>query len=851
LLSILLYYTKLTMTKIFLSLFFMATSYVAFSQGTTSYTCRRDTLVPCEAAFINLQAQLPDLAKVASGANYIVMKTSGLGTRNCYLETSNIEAPGTPTGFFQDDTYSQPIALGFNFPFYGVVHNNLVISTNGYISFDVSKAGAFSHFSVNSNLPSTSYDGDVIMGAYHDIDPSETTSPNMRIDYTVIGVAPTRKFVFSFYKVPLFSCANLIENTQQIILHEGTGLIDVKIYSKQICTGWQGGRAIIGLQNVDKTQGIMAPGRGFSDGQWGNVNMNESWRFIPYNGNATNSAFKSVRLLDFAGNVIANGTATRGATGFLDVNFANVLTPNQISNFIIESRFEKFDDPTIEIIGRDTVIVSKTLPSFNAAATTVAPKCNGANTGEIRFTEPLGASYEYSINNGATYTSNPIFTGLTAGTYNLSTRAIGNSVCARALTVTITQPTVATLDSVKLINPNCSNNNGQITLHVSGATPKYLYAIDTSAFQADSIFNNLRAATYGQFKIKDSNNCVFNFTRTERLTLIDTMRLRLPADTNVCFGKSVVLVPSTNPETTIFNWLPGRPLLNNDTIATPIATVTDTTKFTLTAKWGVCTRADSMFVKILQKPIPNAGLDTIVCFKTPAILRGSAISRSGPVGFTWAPSNMVNPNNIAVTTAYPDTTRFFVLTVSDKFGCNFNEVDSVLVTMRDPVNAFAGNDTIAKLNQPHQLAASGGVLFNWHPSYPLNNPFSATPLATLSSDQFFTVTVTDDIGCVGTDGVFVRAIKGPDYYLPNAFTPNGDGLNDIFRPIPSGIRNTEYFRVFDRYGNLMFETRQNMRGWNGQLNGTPASPGTYTYMIKGFDDAGNVIAKTGTVVLIR
>jgi gliding motility-associated-like protein len=99
--------------------------------------------------------------------------------------------------------------------------------------------------------------------------------------------------------------------------------------------------------------------------------------------------------------------------------------------------------------------------------------------------------------------------------------------------------------------------------------------------------------------------------------------------------------------------------------------------------------------------------------------------------------------------------------------------------------------------------------------------------------------------------IFIKVYEGPLYYLPNAFTPNGDGLNDIFRPTPVGIKSTAYFRVFNRYGLLMFETRQWMAGWDGTIQGKPSASGTYVWMIKGIDKNGAVVEMKGTVILIR
>jgi gliding motility-associated-like protein len=209
----------------------------------------------------------------------------------------------------------------------------------------------------------------------------------------------------------------------------------------------------------------------------------------------------------------------------------------------------------------------------------------------------------------------------------------------------------------------------------------------------------------------------------------------------------------------------------------------------------------------------------------------------------------------------PLTTAIFTLTVKDDYGCDFAEKDTVKVTVQPPLPANAGRDTIALSGQAHQLLATGGpdaVEFIWTPSLPLNNANIYNPLATLTQDQMFVVTIRDIGGCIGKDSIFVRVLEGsginrdqPLYYLPNSFTPNGDGLNDVFRGIPAGMRSTEFFRVYNRFGKLIFETNRYLRGWDGTFQGKPQPTGTYVYIIKGIDKNGNPVLQKETVLLIR
>ena len=104
---------------------------------------------------------------------------------------------------------------------------------------------------------------------------------------------------------------------------------------------------------------------------------------------------------------------------------------------------------------------------------------------------------------------------------------------------------------------------------------------------------------------------------------------------------------------------------------------------------------------------------------------------------------------------------------------------------------------------------------------------------------------------MGTDSVFLQVYNGPTYYVPNSFTPNGDGLNDIFRAIPVGIAYTEWFRVFNRYGELVFQTNRWLKGWDGTYLGKKQPAGTYVWIVKGMDRNGKIVEQKGTVTIIQ
>ncbi|UMY64755.1 T9SS type A sorting domain-containing protein [Flavobacterium sp. HJ-32-4] len=178
----------------------------------------------------------------------------------------------TTVQYNNDDIYSGVISLPFSFQFYGVDYQNIVVSSNGYLSFNTNYANQYSEWNVNQAIPNTLFPfKNAILGVYHDLY-NNTGAGNYLTGVT--GVAPYRKFVIVFKNVPQFSCPNNLSYTE-IVLYETTNLIDIQVHSKPLCAGWNSGKAILGVLDASGAQGTAAPGRNM--GPW--AAENEGWRF--------------------------------------------------------------------------------------------------------------------------------------------------------------------------------------------------------------------------------------------------------------------------------------------------------------------------------------------------------------------------------------------------------------------------------------------------------------------------------------------------------------------------------------------------------------------------------------------
>jgi gliding motility-associated-like protein len=176
-----------------------------------------------------------------------------------------------------DDSYSSIIPIGFNFEFFGNVYSDLLISSNNLVTFDLSQAGLFSQWAIANTIPSPTNPINSIMLPWQDLDPST----NGKIRWALIGQAPNRVFIVSFDSIAMYSCSNLYFSSQ-VHLFENCNIIETHILEKPICTTWNAGKAIHGLQNASGTQAAVVPGRN-NPSQW--YAANDGIRFTPNGSN--------------------------------------------------------------------------------------------------------------------------------------------------------------------------------------------------------------------------------------------------------------------------------------------------------------------------------------------------------------------------------------------------------------------------------------------------------------------------------------------------------------------------------------------------------------------------------------
>ncbi len=254
----------------------------------------------------------------------------------------------------------------------------------------------------------------------------------------------------------------------------------------------------------------------------------------------------------------------------------------------------------------------------------------------------------------------------------------------------------------------------------------------------------------------------------------------------------------------------------------------------------------SITIIIDATPVANAGPDVYVCRGQNVQLDGS-----GGVTYQWTPPVYLDdPTLEDPTVVAPPTNSYYQMIATSALGCS--DTDDVWAYLYpDPV-VDAGEDIIMQLGGFSELNATGGISYVWTPDTWLSDPLTGNPTCFAEDTIMYTVTGTDANGCTATDSMWVFVIEENDIVPPTAFTPNGDGMNDTYRPLFVGVGGeVTDFVIFNRWGAELFLSTDPMIGWDGTYKGIEQEIGTYIVHVNGLNQFGEPISKTSTVVLLR
>ena len=522
-----------------------------------------------------------------------------------------------------------------------------------------------------------------------------------------------------------------------------------------------------------------------------------------------------------SGETTATATALNAGTHTVTVTDANLCTTTTTVNI---------DEPPVLA----TVLTSQPVSCFGGF--------DGQATAVVSGGTP---PYTYNWDNGEL--SNPaVF--LTAGPHTvIITDANG---CQITGNVTIGSPEPLLPDLIESTPATCfGGNDGTATITVMGGTAPYTYT--WSDGQVGSTAVDLPAGVI-QVTIQDANGCSLPSINITINQPAESVSVTMSGTDPSCFDSgdgTITAVATGGTPSYQFDWSDGSvgPTAFNLTAGTYQVTVTDQNGcFTISSY-------------TLGRPDPVAGSfssTATVCYgdANGTITVDTAFGGTGPYIYS------LDGQNYQTSNIFPGLTGgLYEVFIQDINGCEF--MDQVLVDEPFEIQVNLGSDLTVILGDSTQLMpevnTSDTLLYSWSPVTFLNCLDCENPVVTPLETTIYTVMVADTNGCTATDEIEISVDKSRDVFIPNAFSPNGDAVNDIFMIYSNqGVAQVRSFRIFDRWGEQMFEAtnfspNDPLFGWNGTFKGKTLNPAVFVYFAEVEFVDGVVLMYKGDVTLIK
>lgn len=478
--------------------------------------------------------------------------------------------------------------------------------------------------------------------------------------------------------------------------------------------------------------------------------------------------------------------------------------------------------------------------AFTASTTTT---CVGS---PVNFTDnstggPTSWSWTFPGAIPPTSTSqNPTGVTWTApGTYTVTlivSNTNGSDTTTQVITVNA-GPTV----TASTLNPAVCNG-ASATLNASGAVT-YLWQPGNQT--GNPIVVNPSATTTYTVVGTDASGCI----DTGQVTVVVYPLPNVTAtslNAQICVGQSASL---TAGGASVYTWQPGG-LVGANQVVTPAVTTTYTVNGT-DANGCSATATATVIVQICSLPVAVATVsDNTICEGT--CVDFNDVSTGNVTAWNWvfqggspATSTQQNPTNICYSTA---GTYSVVLIVTNIAG---NDTTVLTIDVGAPAAIDAGAFTQIAIGNSTTLTATGGSgSYSWSPGTGLSCTSCASPTASPTVTTTYTVTMTDSYGCQSSDTVTVEVIEAYNLFVPSAFSPNNDGVNDVLFVRGAGIKELQFF-VFSRIGEKVFETTDKNMGWDGTFRDLPMNTGVFTYYVKATFYNNTSEVKKGDITLVR
>ena len=299
----------------------------------------------------------------------------------------------------------------------------------------------------------------------------------------------------------------------------------------------------------------------------------------------------------------------------------------------------------------------------------------------------------------------------------------------------------------------------------------------------------------------------------------------------------------------VYSWSPAAGL-SDPTISNPLATPDKTTQYTLVSRslGGGCRTSDTVLITAssVSNKMTLLGKDAFC-----AGFGDSAVLVTDPSdSIQWFKDNARIPGAVNNRLAVTQSGSYYAILLSAE-GCVVNtQKQSIVIDKARPGITYPVEYAVA--NYPYRLSGrTFGSTISWQPATNLDNPAVTSPVFKGVNEQTYFIEIKTNSGCVTIDTQDVKIIKAVEMFVPTAFSPNGDGRNDLLRPTLMGVKELQFFRIYNRWGQLLFETKTKYDGWDGRLNGKLQESGVVVWEVQALGVDGKTYTQKGTSLLLR
>jgi gliding motility-associated-like protein len=338
-------------------------------------------------------------------------------------------------------------------------------------------------------------------------------------------------------------------------------------------------------------------------------------------------------------------------------------------------------------------------------------------------------------------------------------------------------------------------------------------------------------------------------TTEKNITIFPLPVITAGLDTIICPGDAAQLNALGGVS---YVWTPATNLSCSNCQATLASPVTPTNFIVAGTDINGCVNTDTVRVNMQYVTTSAVGNGGDICDDSTFQLLAS-----GAQHYEWRPSESLSANNIANPLASPHTTTIYTVTAWE--GSCPPDSHTVKVVVYPLPTIYAGSDETIVAGTSVMLIASGLHIagFTWSPAASLTCETCANPVASPKQTTNYIVLATSPFGCKSIDTVTVHVLcDKSQLFIPNSFSPNGDGQNEVFYPRGEGLKKITSFRVYNRWGSVVFERasidlNDPLAGWDGTFKGQVQGPDVYVYVVDGICESGEAISWKGDVTLIR